>query len=188
MERYFISTLIITLGIPIVGCIIDCINSTLAKACCKTFGVFLTNLVFNWITFAGVVHHELSHALFCFLTGAKVKKIVLFKPEGTTLGKVIYSNRGGIVLSSIQNSLSAVAPVVMGFVSEFILITIVLANCKTVLQKGITLYLMISIFVHMTMSWQDIKMGLLGLPICAIIIFVICYIFKIDILTLLKIF
>lgn len=188
MERYFISTLIITLGIPVVGCIIDCINSALAKACCRAFGAGLTNLMFNWLTFVGVVHHELSHALFCLLTGAKVKKIVLFKPEGTTLGKVIYSNRGGIILSSIQNALSAVAPVVIGFISEFILITIVLTNCKTGWQKGITLYLIISIFTHMTMSWQDIKMGLLGLPICAIIIFVICYIFKIDIIALLKIF
>lgn len=188
MGRYIISTLIITLNIPLVGCLINWVNNCFIGVCCRLFGVKIANLMFNWITFAGVVHHELSHALFCFLTGAKVKKIILFKPEGTTLGKVIYSNRGGVILSSIQNSLSAVAPVVMGFISEFILINFVLTNCKTTWQKGITLYLMISIFVHMTMSWQDIKIGLLGLPVCALIVFVICYIFKIDIITILKLF
>ena len=67
----------------------------------------------TYATYIGTVIHELSHATFAFFTGAKVNKITLI-PHGTTLGSVEYTPRGNKFVKGIQQSLSAIAPTLVG--------------------------------------------------------------------------
>lgn len=186
MIRNIINSVLLTISLPIIGYIIDCINNMLMKASVRTFGVFITNLLFNWISFVGVIHHELSHALFAIITGAKVTKIELFKPNGYSLGSVSFIPRGNLMMRSIQNSVSAVGPVLLGCITEYVIYKFILPNTRVGWQKGIILYLMISIFLHMTMSLPDIKCWLKGVPVCFIITFILVIIFKIDIFTVIN--
>lgn len=168
-----INTGIIVLIIPTLGLIINWLNSHILSWLCKIVGCKLASIIGNYLTFAGTIHHELSHALFAFCTGAKVRKIDLFKPNGYTLGKVVFSTRGNAILQSIQLTMSAVAPMILGCVSEYLLIKYVTTNHPSGVKGFIIYYLIISILLHMTMSRADIENALKGLPICVILIFLL---------------
>ena len=79
---------------------------------------FGANLI-NYITFVGVMHHELSHALLAFLSGAKVTEIKLFRIHHNdgALGYVAYAPRGNFILQSIQKVVTSIAPIICGFIS-----------------------------------------------------------------------
>lgn len=179
-----IDTLIILMIVPIVGLCIGYIVDKIISIMYRTLGKFWTLLIANRLTFIGTVHHELSHAIFAFITGAKIIKIDLFYPQGNTLGKVIFQPRGNKILQGVQLTLSAIAPVITGAISVFILYTEVLAICTKPWQYIIIVYLIMSILLHTTMSIQDIKNAIKGLPVCSIIIFIICYLANFDIITI----
>ncbi|MCL5411115.1 MAG: M50 family metallopeptidase [Patescibacteria group bacterium] len=63
----------------------------------------------------GIIVHEFSHALMCLLTGAKVSKISLFEKEG---GKVVHSSPKIPILGQILISL---APIAFGAGAIFLL-------------------------------------------------------------------
>lgn len=168
-----LNTIILVLIIPCIGYLINLLKSLIVKGVAKVFGRGFAIFVGNYLTFPGVVHHELSHALFALITGAKVHSVHLFHPEGNTLGKVEMSPRGNFIFSSIQMTMAAIAPVVMGTVTEFLLYRFAWPALPEIWQKAILVYVMLSIFLHMTMSKADIKNGLKGVPICFLIIFVI---------------
>ena len=181
-----VSTAIIIFIIPIIGLIIDEISKCIAKALAKTVGVSITLFVMNYLTFIGTVHHELSHALYGFITGAKITKIELFKPTGTTLGQVKLVPRGNAVLRSFQLCMSAIAPTVQGLITECLLLKFFPAQSEIIWLKAIIVYVIVSIFIHMTMSMQDIKSALKGLPICMILVFIVCFAFNINIISMIN--
>lgn len=177
-----LNALLIVLVIPIVGYIINIITRFLVKIISNFFGRGFALFVANYLSFIGVMHHELSHALFALLTGAKVNNISLFHPEGESLGKVEMSPRGNFLIRSIQLTMAAIAPVVMGTVTEYLLYRFAIPWASEIWQQVLVIYVMVSIFLHMTMSKPDIKNALKGLPICFIIIFLVIYVTGFNIL------
>lgn len=177
-----INTAIIIAGMLLSGFAIDAIVNSIAITLYKYCGRFITMLVMNYITFVGVIHHELSHALFAFFTGADIVKVDLFKVTNNTLGQVMYRTRGNMFMRSIQDTLSAIAPMVTGVFSEYMLYNLLTTHQLTGGGKLIILYVMVSILCHMSLSVQDIKMMLRGLPIFALLVFLFMYITKFNIL------
>ena len=179
-----INTVIIIMIIPIIGIIINWITDKIIRFIYRYFGRLVTLLIANYLTFVGTMHHELAHAIFAFCTGAKIIKIDLFYPEGHTLGKVIFKPRGNAITKSIQLTMSAIAPVVLGCITEYFLISYVSANSLSGIASFVIYYLIISILLHMTMSKQDIENAIEGLPICTIIVYWIVFATRFNILTL----
>lgn len=127
------------------------INLVLARA----IGSVPAFISMNYLTWPGTVFHELSHALFIVLTGAKITHFSVL-PKGRTLGRVEFVSRGGLFARSLQLSLSAVAPVICGAAAE-ILIFVLFPLCGAAWQRALLIYLAISILLHATLSSQDIK-------------------------------
>ena len=174
-----ISTLIIILVVPIVGLLVEFITEEITKGLAKSLGVSTALFIMNYLTFLGTVHHECSHALYALITGAKVEKIDLFKPEGNRLGCVQLTPRGIWLTKALQLTFSAIAPTVQGFISINLLVYLFLF-VSPIWLKILIGYLMFSIFIHMNMSGADMKAAVKGLPIVAILVYIICFFTKID--------
>ena len=177
-----ISTGIIVLIVPVVGLLIEFITEEITIALAKGIGISPALFVMNILTFIGTIHHELSHALYALITGAKVTKVEVFKPDGNRLGKVEFIPRGNWMTKSIQLTMSAVAPTVQGFITEVLLVRLFMSLSGPLWLKIVLGYVMFSIFIHMTMSSADVKAALKGLPFVALLIFVICAIAGVDLL------
>ena len=89
--NYLLTALILTFAIPGAGVVIEQFVKLLYSVTAAFLGDSFTYFIFNRLTFIGVFHHELSHALLATVTGAKVTKIVFFHPDGDRLGYVTYS-------------------------------------------------------------------------------------------------
>ena len=126
----------------------------------------------NYLTYAGTVHHELSHALFIVLTGGKVKKITLI-PKGRKLGSVEFSCRGNFFFRGLQLSLPALAPVLCGLISLSLMHAFLLPYCLQNWQLALYYYFFISIFFHMTLSRQDMENFWHGLPSLLLLLFLL---------------
>lgn len=176
---YLKSSLILTFAIPTFGLILGLILKTIYKKLAQSIGYKKAHFIFNRLSFVGVFHHELSHALLATITGAKVTKIVFFKPEGDRLGYVEYKTRGNIIFKSIQNALSSIAPVLCGCLSLFGLFKLITLCSLPIWALILVIYAMISIVLHMTMSGQDFKTMWKGVPVVTLILFLLCTIFKI---------
>ena len=180
-----ISTAIIILIVPLIGLLIDFITEEITKSLAKGLGFSVALFIMNYLTFVGTIHHECSHALYALITGAKVTSMQIFKPEGNRLGCVQLQPRGIWLTKSLQLTLSAIAPTVQGLISEILLFNLFMF-VTPIWLKILVGYVMVSIFFHMTMSGADLKAALKGLPIVALIVFLICFIFKVDLFTVLK--
>ena len=180
-----ISTGIIILIIPIVGLLMGFITEELTKALAKGLGVSVALFIMNNLTFVGTIHHECSHALYALITGAKVEKMEIFKPEGNRLGCVQLKPRGIWITKSIQLTFSAIAPMVQGAISLY-LFYLLFMFVTPIWAKIIIGYVMFSIFIHMNMSGADMKAAAKGLPFVAILVFIVCFIFKIDMFGVVK--
>jgi len=140
----------------------------------------------------GVIVHELSHAFACFITGAKVTGISMFKKDG---GEVRHGKSSIPVLGSI---IISTAPFIIGAVAIFLLskligfrsinlldysfdpqniVTLIKSTFGTLylssFRTWISLYLVLSIAVTMIPSVQDMKNMLISLIILFMIVFVI---------------
>lgn len=160
---------IITLCLPILGWILGQIIEFVTVILSGILGSFLAYFVCNYLTFAGVVHHELAHALFAVITGAQVTEIKLFQPSKYMLGYVNFIPRGGKIRQSFQLVLTAVAPIFCGAISSILLYMYITSHTLVLWQIIICYYLLISIILHMTMSQQDLYSYMKGLPIVYII-------------------
>ena len=129
----FLQAVECTLALLIILSLLSLAVSLLAKfltqLLASIIGAPAAFIIRNYLTFPGTVHHELSHALVAILLGAKVKRITLI-PKNDALGQVEIQTRGASVLQNLQLSLSAVAPVLCGAVSECILWFKVLPLCS----------------------------------------------------------
>lgn len=141
-----------------------------------------------WLTFVGVIHHELSHLLLAFLTGAKIESVVLFrvKPKNGNIGEVTFRPRGSKWVQALQVVLSSVAPMLLGFWSIWVLTMVLMPNAVGI-HMGVYAYLTFSIFMNMALSKQDIKnifskFGWL-LLVLFIMFFIVFSVFKDEVLS-----
>ena len=151
-----IDTITFILLVVIFGITINLLTKFIVIILSKLLGVKFAFIFSNYLTWPGVVHHELSHALIAFLTGAIVKKIVVF-PKGDSLGHINFIPRGNIFFRSIQTSLTAIAPPALGIVSLFLISIYVFPNCKVWWDYLLTGYVFISIALHMKLSKKNCK-------------------------------
>lgn len=171
---YFVAlyqTLLIPMIIFGAGLLIESIADLSTGLFATVFGSKAAFFIRNRLTFVGTVHHELSHALFAWVSGAKVTKIELFHVRGNQLGCVEFVPRGNRLSKSIQLTLASIAPVICGGVSLCVLSWLLRYRCTAYWHYIITGYLLVSIIFHMNLSSQDVKNALRGLPIPMII----CY-------------
>ena len=170
-----IITLICLLLVIIIGTIIDRIKAFEYKTLAKASGTGLAKLIVYRLTFPGTVIHEFSHAMFAFMSGAKVTKIQCFSIKKDTLGYVEYQARGSKIQQNFQHGVSACAPVISGIILIPIFTTLMISVASIPL-KILCGYMILSIVNHMNMSWPDIKQYVKGIPVLFVIIFAISYI------------
>lgn len=184
----FVNTLIVIMIIPVFGTIFNLIKQGALKILSSVTSAKTANIIVNRLTFIGVVHHELSHALLAFLTGAKIESINLFKPDKNTgtLGNVRYIPRGNKILQSVQLTFSSVAPTPCGVLSSILIVYLVIPKCVAVWQFIIVYYTLVSIILHMDLSKQDIKVALKGAPILMLLTYIILLITRANLIELLK--
>ena len=182
--NYFISALIITFIIPAFGIVMGLIRKIIYRIL-SIISPGFAFMVANYLTFPGVMHHELSHAFFGFITGAKIRKINLFKPQGMSLGNVEIVYRGPWLFRCIQGCLSAVGPVVMGVITSVLTYIYVLPNIESASVTLLIYYLLFSIIMHMTMSPSDMICFLKGSIGVYIIVVIACFCLNVDILSFL---
>ena len=158
-------------------CIIGKLLDTLSNLLVKAMGGWLVTF-----TFVGIIHHELSHALFAFLTGAKVDSIVLFrlKEKNGNLGEVKFTTRGASLLQALQIVLASAAPVLTGCVSLFLLFTLVHPTLTVWWHQLLAVYLELSIFLHMSLSKQDVRNIFSQFGYLFLILFVLFYLLHIN--------
>lgn len=157
-----------------VGAFINLVGEALGQIVGMAFAPVVAQGLINYAFFPGVMIHELSHAFFAVITGAKITEVALFKVEDGALGHVNFKNRGNIIVRALQNIFISCAPMLVG--------AAVVIGCGlwlSVLPAGyiwlkiIIWYLMISMFFHMTMSPADIKVYIKGVPLFIVILFLI---------------
>jgi hypothetical protein len=182
-----ISTFIVLIIAPLIGLIIDRVTRLITRAIATFTSSKIANCIMIYVFFFGTVHHELAHAILAWITGARVDKVELFHPKNGTLGSVQFTPRKGLILGSIERVLASSAPITCGFITLTALINYLHTNSPQGVVKGIIYYLIISIFVHMRMSKEDISVYVKGLCVVSIILLVIFYIFNFNILGIMNI-
>lgn len=182
-DAALIKTCIVVFSIVLIGIISSLVRNFSVRSYTIAFGPKTAQFIDSRLTFIGVIHHELSHILLALLTGAMVTNFELFKPNGRTLGEVRIVPRGPIVLRAIQKSLSGMAPILCGTISLYILYVIM--NIQTsdgYIGWKLVVYMLLALVInyHMSMSKQDVKISLGGIPLLFIIIYTIFLIFDLG--------
>ena len=152
--RAGVETLLVILLLLAIGVIISWISAIFGRILAALIGGRAAFVFRNYLTWPGTVHHEFSHTLLAFVTGAKVRRISLI-PHGQALGQVDYVPRGGRVLQALQMSLSSIAPIICGMVTETLLLIFVLPKCDIWWEYALFWYFAVSILLHMTLSKED---------------------------------
>lgn len=136
------------------------------------------------LTYLGVAYHELSHALFAWITGGKVTDINLRRrdmPDGSAvLGSVTFVPSALPVLAAIQAVACGIAPAVMGLIGMTCIALFAFPTCTQWWQWVIWIYLFACLLLHSDLSPQDIRSATPGIPILAVLLFAICIIFPFD--------
>ena len=170
--------LIIAVLIPFLVIVIGYFINLIGEAFAAIMGMITAPVVaqgiVNYVMFPGVMIHELAHAFFAVITGAKITEVALFKVEDGALGHVNFKNRGNVIVVALQNIFISSAPMFVGaavVVGCGILLSVLPAGY--IWLKIIIWYLMISMFFHMTMSPADISVYIKGVPLFIVILFVV---------------
>lgn len=152
-------------SVIIIGRVFDTITGVLYQILKSCLGHSFAFFVCNYLTLPGIVIHELSHALFVFLTGGRVKKICVLKlGDNEQLGYVNFNTRGNKITQSIQFALSSCAPVVIGTSLIWLLMHILIPGSDLpVAYKAIGWYFCISIMAHTSMSMADTENYIKGM-------------------------
>ncbi len=168
-------TLILFMLVIIIGWLVNALENVLKAVLSKCVGQRLSYIAVNYLTFPGTIIHELSHALFGFITGAKITEIRFFdKPSSGRLGHVTYAPRGKLAVRAFQNTVISCAPVVTGLIIISALYTALTKYTLAIPTKVLLFYLMISVICHMSMSNEDIKNYLKGSFILIPMVWFIC--------------
>lgn len=164
-----------------IGLLVEGLGNAITSVFGMLFGRKVAFIIRNRVTFIGTVHHELAHALFACISGAKVTKIELFHVRGDQLGCVEFYTRGNAFTRAVQMTLASIAPVICGGVSLCTLAWCWYYRCTALWHYILTGYLFVSVLFHMNMSSQDIKNAWKGMPLTMLICYAIFYFTKIDI-------
>ena len=176
--NYIVFSLIIVFSIfiflPVFGKIIDLFEQLQYKIFGNIFNDKVASIIINRVTFIGTMTHELAHALFAKIFGAKITSLhVLDIFGGDTLGHVDFATQGGIIKRNLQSFYSACAPV---FVNCFLVLVILSywPYINNIFIHILFIYLIISFLNHASMSIQDLKLyfasSIIAMPITVIII------------------
>lgn len=136
------------------------------------------DLIEGYLTYPGVVFHELSHALFATISGAKVTGISLSRTpladgSGYVLGSVTFVTRGNRVLRSFQLALTGVAPLITGLAAMYLMLRYAFPACTKPWHWAVWGYLFLCVLLHTELSGTDLTRILEGLPIILLILFVV---------------
>ena len=106
-------------------------------------------------------------------------ELALFQRDGDSLGHVNFQHRGGTILISVQRIFISSAPMFVGAAVVFgcYYVVFILATAPLWL-KILAGYIGISMFFHMTMSPQDIKVYVKGIPVFMIILFIEAFLLR----------
>lgn len=151
-----VGTVLVPVGILALGLVMELIAQAVTTVIAFFTGPLAAFGIRTYATYIGTVIHELSHATFAFLTGAKVEKITLI-PKGTTLGSVEYTPRGNKFFQGLQMSLSAVAPTLVGTALLWLMFTKGWPHLTEAWHYVLFFYLALSILFHMDLSLQDLR-------------------------------
>lgn len=138
----------------------------------------------GYLTYPGVVFHELSHALFAWLTGAHGIRISLRRRQlesgGTVLGSVDFIPSSNPILQSVQRVASGVAPAVTGLVAMILMIMLAFPSCTQWWQWAIWIYLFVCVLLHSELSSQDLRTAGAGIPWIAAALILVFLVFPFD--------
>jgi len=154
------------------GLAVSGLTSLLKTVTIAILGPSMVNIIINYLMLPGVIHHELSHAVAALLTGARIKGFSI-TPHGSALGSVEITARGPTILRGLQLSLSAIAPVLFGVLTLYVMYRIY-PNVHTVPQRVLFWYLAVSILLHMTLSGADWKCFYRGVVGTYVVLLVVC--------------
>lgn len=129
-------------------------------------------IFYNYLTFPGVIYHELSHAALAVITGAKVEHISLFRPHDGRLGEVEFRASGTAIMMAVQYALIACAPVITGMIGLYYFATYMITSHPSIPVTILLGYLMLCIFMHMTMSNEDLGLYAKGIWLFFILFFI----------------
>ncbi len=183
MKETLINSLVLTLVfiliVPAIGFLINLIATIAFKALFALVDNTGTAFAFfhNRLTFIGVMIHEFSHALFAFVTGARITDFKLYHKEENRLGYVNIVPQGNWAIRSIQMALTACGPVITGLIIEGVIIYVI--GLGTLPWWGVALLiilLFIPVLFHMDMSGEDLKGYLRGVPFFFILFFLISFV------------
>ena len=151
-----VGTVLLPVAVLLLGVVMELFAQAITTVISLFTGVLIAFGIRTYATYIGTVIHELSHATFAFLTGAKVEKITLI-PHGTTLGSVEYTPRGNKFFKGLQMSLSSIAPTFVGTLLLFLMFTKVHPMLTEAWHYVLFYYLALSILFHMDLSLQDLR-------------------------------
>ena len=134
-------------------------------------------LIEGTLTYPGVVYHELSHALFAVVSGARVTSISLRKRTasdgGTVLGSVQFVPRGPRLVQSLQLLLTGIAPAITGLAGMAAVAALAFPRCSEPWHWAIWIYLFACLLLHSGLSRQDLKGVGRGAPLVVAALFVV---------------
>ena len=175
-DNLFLYSLALAVVVPfliiVVGYALNLLQMGLAELLALFLDPWWVEVIINYLFFPGVMLHELSHAFMALITGAKVSEVKLFKKQGKSLGHVSFSPRGSKIMISIQEVFISSAPMFFGAMIVFASFKLMLLiPWSAWLLKVLAGYVGASMFFHMTMSSQDVKVFVKGIPIIMILVF-----------------
>lgn len=171
---------ILQLSVVIVGFLVNKLEMAEYRLLRRFKGHDFAIVFCNYVTFPGVILHELSHALLVKLTGGQVTKMRIFWPDKTgRLGYVNFTTKGSFFKRRLQLICASCAPVLMGYLYLYILYHVLQVFDLKWYVVTIIIYFMISIFNHMSMSNQDLENYIKGsiflFPVLTVILFLMIY-------------
>ena len=172
----FVLTIIACVSVIIIGAAVEKLEIFEMKFLSKLTSPKKALFIEDRLTFPGTILHECAHAVTAWATGAKVTKVkFLTFFDAHKLGCVYFQPRGNMLQQRFQLSLTSCAPVLVGMSALNLLMYINTAIAMPWYFRALSIYLMISIFNHMTMSTADIKNYLRGLISVFPVVFLIFY-------------
>lgn len=156
-------------AVPLLGWAIGRIRQLIYKGLIQALGEGPAFAIMNWLTFPGVMAHELAHAFVAKLCGARIDEVRLFRPAGDSLGYVRFTCRGKPGRMALQAAASSCAPVFMGIFTIQLLAMLAAAFPGYWQVRLIAYHAAFSTVCHMTMSRQDLasyKKGCLRIFAC----------------------
>ena len=172
-------TVIVILTPVIVGLLLHGVE-TLQFKVIGAFSHDLARFFVNYLTFPGVVIHEMSHLFFAVVTGAEVRDVCFFGDDDGHLGHVTTHSRGPWFVVALQYTLIAIAPIIVGLALGYFLLWYIWAEPHPLWANVGLWYLLVSIINHCTMSESDIEGYFRGVWIFVIPLFLFFFILGLN--------